>query len=119
MAAAAATLGAASAAAAPPVAPAAAPPLVEDTVIAVTSVPTRVLRAAATAPYGPAVQCIIVPGNPGDPELYRDLVRLLHARFDGAAEVVAVAHAGHDGTEAGERVRPGDSGRPLSRAHAG
>ena len=83
---------------------AAAAAVVTERVLSVASIPTRVLCAAAHIPE-PELQVIVVPGNPGDPALYETFVALLHAAFGGRAEVVAVAHAGHDGTEAGERVR--------------
>lgn len=44
----------------------------------------------------PRVQVLVVPGNPGSAGFYRMLMQQVFAAFDGAADVMAVSHVGHD-----------------------
>jgi hypothetical protein len=42
-----------------------------------------------------ALQVLVVPGNPGNALFYQCFLKLLHAAFDGSADVLAVSHLGH------------------------
>jgi hypothetical protein len=57
--------------------------------------PTDMWGVQATTP-APAVQLLVVPGNPGAAAFYRCFAQQLHAAFGGAADVLAVSHVGHD-----------------------
>lgn len=44
----------------------------------------------------PRMQVLILPGNPGSAAFYRVFMQQLFDAFDGAADVMAVSHVGHD-----------------------
>lgn len=56
--------------------------------------PTELWGLQATRP--PKAQLLIVGGNPGLASFYCTFMQQLHQAFDGAADVLAVSHVGHD-----------------------
>lgn len=56
--------------------------------------PTELIGVQAT--QTPTTQLLVVPGNPGYAGFYTDFMQQLHHSFDGAADVLAVSHVGHD-----------------------
>ncbi len=57
-------------------------------------------------PSAPArLQVVVFPGNPGSAAYFKPLMREVHERLRGQADVLAVTHAGHDmETDHGGRV---------------
>lgn len=56
--------------------------------------PTELIGVQAT--QTPAAQLLVVPGNPGYAGFYAHFMHQLHGAFNGAADVLAVSHVGHD-----------------------
>ncbi|KAG2492005.1 hypothetical protein HYH03_009735 [Edaphochlamys debaryana] len=53
------------------------------------------LDASTSGP--PALQVVVVPGNPGTAAFFRPFMSRLHAALGGRARVLALSQAGHDG----------------------
>jgi hypothetical protein len=56
---------------------------------------TESLSLAAVG-TSPALQVVIIPGNPGSARFYTYLMEKVHKLFDGEADVTAISHLGHD-----------------------